>query len=477
MRILYNSLEVPHVLNTKLGELIYNKHDKVLYTKDKYLNILKIATGGSGNGVNGKDGKDGRDGVSFNIQGTDTYANIIAKPNPKKGDMWIASDRSGHGIVYNGIRWTDVGQITGDKGDKGDQGITGVQGNTGTDGKSAYDVWLSQGNSGTVQDFFIALEGQQGVQGQKGMQGTGIHFENSYATKADMIAANPNPAIGDTHLVTATGDMWTWDNPTPPHDPAGAIWNDIGHVQGPQGNAGVQGIGGPPGHDGQPGVDGKDGDPLQLATSAETIAGTVADKANTPEGANAAYVSKQRGGVFAGYVSFVKNPAVRYDPVTLKAMVNFTSEDGQTIVGDIGYSAGSTSVQLVNPRGYNNIHLKDKGEILINAKAHHGITLTADKVTATNALQVLGATDLKALTATHIATQGVLDGKKGAAIDWKVGRAGALVYLYSATGASYVALRDNGDIDIVPKVGARGKVRGKNILTGKLTGTTLHLDF
>ena len=466
MRILYNSLEVPHVLNTKLGELIYNKHDKVFYTKDKYMNILKIATGGSGNGVNGKDGKDGKDGVSFNIQGTDTYANIIAKPNPKKGDMWIASDRAGHGIVYNGIRWTDVGQIVGPKGDKGDQGLVGPSGNTGTDGKSAYDVWLSQGNTGTVQDFFKALEGQQGVQGQKGMQGTGIHFENAYATKADMIAANPNPDIGDTHLVTDTGDMWTWDNPTPPHDPANAIWNDIGHVQGPQGIAGVQGIQGVPGHDGQPGVDGKDGDPLQLATSQETIDGTVTDKANTPEGANAAYVSQVRGGTFHGAITMPDTSIVNYNGVTKNAMLYFNDSSS---FGHVGYQTKIKGIILYNKTSGASIRVKDNNAIDFTTAGDKGMITAWGEFTAKGNFTAEGG----------ITTAGQILGTVGntATSDWKVGRHGSRIYLYSDKGFSFISLDDTGDIDLEPKAGKHAMVRGKNILTGTLTGTTLHLDF
>jgi len=469
MRILYNSLEVPHVLNTKLGELIYNKHDKVLYTKDKYLNILKIATGGSGNGVNGKDGKDGKDGVSFNIQGTDTYANIIAKPNPKKGDMWIASDRNGHGIVFNGLKWADVGQITGPKGDKGDQGLVGAQGATGVNGKSAYDVWLSQGNTGTVQDFFIALEGQQGVQGQKGIQGTGIHFENSYATKADMIAANPNPDIGDTHLVTDTGDMWTWDNPNPPHDPAGAIWNDIGHVQGAQGNAGVQGIQGLPGHDGQPGKDGKDGDPLQLATDAETIAGIVNDKANTPESTRAAYVPKV-GGTYTGTVQI---PTLETDRI----------EDTTNNKWWIGRNSKDTSFMFYNDVSNAYVSVNDKGDVSLvpnkgSGKAYaNGSPIITEKNGMTRSSGVGhfpydGATKRAYIL---FAREGGSSPKDYGMVGYSYTLHGMVLknYLYG----NYVQVRNTGEIALSPKNGKKATVNGKNILTGHLSGHTLHLDF
>jgi len=465
MRILYNGLEEPHILNTKLGELVYNKYDHVLYTKDKYQNILKIATG-SGGGKDGKDGKDGRDGVSFNIQGTDTYANIIAKPNPKKGDMWIASDRDGHGIVFSGIKWNDVGKIVGPKGDKGDTGLTGTQGKTGTDGKSAYAVWLGQGNTGTIQDFFIALQGQQGVQGVEGPRGTGIHFENSYATKADMVAANPTPDIGDLHLVLDTGNLWVWDNPTPPHDPANAIWSDVGHVQGPVGPAGVQGIQGLPGSDGQPGVDGKDGDPLQLATAQESIDGTVTDKANTPQGANAAYVSRDRGGTFRGVINMPTLSAIKYDSVKKSAIIQFADA---TQLGLVGYQANVKAVMIYNKKSGASVRVGDTNEVKLVTGGGTGTVTVLGTLNATGS-----ATIASKLTVGSIVTDAYIS---GTAKPYRMGRYGKYVYMYNLTGACYVDANDTGDINLVPKAGKHAKVKGKNILTGKLTGTTLHLDF
>lgn len=39
---------------------------------------------------------------------------------------------------------------------------------SGKDGKSAYDIWLEQGNTGTEQDFLDSLKGDQGLQGNPG---------------------------------------------------------------------------------------------------------------------------------------------------------------------------------------------------------------------------------------------------------------------------------------------------------------------
>lgn len=57
---------------------------------------------------------------------------------------------------------------TGPQGPKGDKGEDGVIGH---DGASAYEIWLSQGNSGTEDDFLASLVGPTGPQGPQGIQG------------------------------------------------------------------------------------------------------------------------------------------------------------------------------------------------------------------------------------------------------------------------------------------------------------------
>ena len=58
-----------------------------------------------------------------------------------------------------------LASIKGEKGEKGDKGDTGAQGekgdkgDTGADGKSAYEIWLEQGNTGSEEDFLDWLKG------------------------------------------------------------------------------------------------------------------------------------------------------------------------------------------------------------------------------------------------------------------------------------------------------------------------------
>ena len=92
-------------------------------------------------------------------------------------------------LTGTGIQLTSCGSDTavgekGDKGDKGDTGATGAQGEKGdkgdtgtagkdgTDGKSAYQIWLDNGHSGTEEDFLNWLKGEKGDKGDTGAIGS-----------------------------------------------------------------------------------------------------------------------------------------------------------------------------------------------------------------------------------------------------------------------------------------------------------------
>jgi len=50
----------------------------------------------------------------------------------------------------------------------------GVNGTNGVDGDSAYEIWISQGNVGTEQDFLDSLAGDPGADGIDGTDGAGL---------------------------------------------------------------------------------------------------------------------------------------------------------------------------------------------------------------------------------------------------------------------------------------------------------------
>lgn len=114
----------------------------------------------------------------------------------------------------------------------GPQGPPGEQGPQGENGMSAYEVWLSLGNEGTVAEFLNSLKGEsgaQGAQGPAGQDGVGI-----FTT-----ITNDN---GSFTLVFTDGSSYT----TP-------------SLVGPQGAQGLQGEPGPIGPQGEQGADGTDG--------------------------------------------------------------------------------------------------------------------------------------------------------------------------------------------------------------------------
>jgi hypothetical protein len=73
---------------------------------------------------------------------------------------------------------------TGAQGPAGPAGATGPQGNTGPTGQSAYQTWLSLGNTGTEAQFIASLTGPQGPAGAQGATGAQGPAGSSGATGA-----------------------------------------------------------------------------------------------------------------------------------------------------------------------------------------------------------------------------------------------------------------------------------------------------
>ena len=78
----------------------------------------------------------------------------------------------------------ESGYFKGEKGDTGEPGQNGTDGLNGTDGKSAYQIWLDEGNIGTEQDFLDSLkgaDGRNGIDGKNGKDGiNGTNGQDGY---------------------------------------------------------------------------------------------------------------------------------------------------------------------------------------------------------------------------------------------------------------------------------------------------------
>ena len=80
----------------------------------------------------------------------------------------------------------------GDDGEVGPQGTPGLPGLAGANGFSTYEIWLQQGNEGTVDDFLSTLQGEPGTPGTPGDPGP----QGLPGDPAD----NTNIIIGDTPI-------------------------------------------------------------------------------------------------------------------------------------------------------------------------------------------------------------------------------------------------------------------------------------
>lgn len=176
----------------------------------------------------------GADGIGLQVLGAFTDPSYLPMEDNKAGDCYIINDLM---YVWTGDtdKWQTVGQV-------------------GPEGKSAYQVWLANGNSGTQVDFINSLVGEQGPKGDKGEKGdpgvdgknaNAINILGSKATEGDLPAG---ASAGDAYLVGTNVFV---------SDGAGN-WEDLGSFQGPKGDQGAVGPVGPQGEKGTKGDAGKD---------------------------------------------------------------------------------------------------------------------------------------------------------------------------------------------------------------------------
>ncbi len=145
--------------------------------------------------------------------------------------------------------------------------VDAIASTPGPAGRSAYDLWLDAGNTGSIEDFLATLRGERGPIGQAGPTGaTGDRGPAGVAGPAG--STGPGGAKGDAGPQGVQG-------PTGPVGPVGATG-----VAGPKGDAGATGPAGPTGSRGDTGPTGPAGP--QGATGATGPTGAVG-----PAGANA----------------------------------------------------------------------------------------------------------------------------------------------------------------------------------------------
>lgn len=98
--------------------------------------------------------------------------------------------------------------------------------------------------------------GEQGPQGEKGADGTGVTILGSYNSVEELKTAHPTGNLGDAYLVE--GILYVWSETE-------LDWVDVGDIKGPkgdkgeQGPQGEQGVQGPQGEQGVQGPQGEQG--------------------------------------------------------------------------------------------------------------------------------------------------------------------------------------------------------------------------
>lgn len=140
----------------------------------------------------------------------------------------------------------------GETGATGPQGEPGSAGADGVDGKSAYQIWLDAGNTGTEEEYLASLKGDkgdkgdtggQGIQGPPGTDGTSTYFYVKYSENASGTPMTDTPNENSKYMGVASTT-----SPTAPTSPSGYVWSLI---------KGADGADGQNGSPGQPGADGQ----------------------------------------------------------------------------------------------------------------------------------------------------------------------------------------------------------------------------
>lgn len=145
---------------------------------------------------------------------------------------------------------------TGATGPQGLKGETGAPGAKGENGKSAYEVWIEAGNTGTEAEFLASLQGETGATGPMGPQGPA----GNDGVDGAIGLMGPQGIQGETGVTGAKGDNGK---------SAYEVWIEAGNtgtnaeflasLKGETGATGPTGPQGPQGPAGNNGLDGATG--------------------------------------------------------------------------------------------------------------------------------------------------------------------------------------------------------------------------
>ena len=191
------------------------------------------------NGANGETGADGADGKSAyeiwleqgnagteqdflnSLKGADGTMSFDDLTDEQKASL-KGDDGFSPNITENADNTEEVYKLDIETKD-GTFTTPNLKGEQGDEGKSAYQVWLDKGNTGSEEDFLNSL---------KGADGTSVNI------LGDLVSTDELPDVdqkkGDSYLIN--GDLWLYTASVEPDAVNGFV--NVGSIKGPAGNDG-----------------------------------------------------------------------------------------------------------------------------------------------------------------------------------------------------------------------------------------------
>ena len=226
-------------------------------------------------GEKGEPGQDGQDGVD----GKD------GEPGASAYELWLSAGNTGTEAEF-------LSSLKGEDGQDGQPGIDGEDGQDGQDGEpgaSAYEVWIESGNTGTEAEFLSSLKGEPGQDGQDGVDGQDGQDGEPGASAYEVWLESGNTGTETDFLSSLKGEQGEPGEKGEKGDPG---------QPGEKGEPGEKGDPGQPGEKGEPGEKGDKGEPG--ADGAEGPKGDPGEQGEPGEDGISPHIDQVTGNWFLG---------------------------------------------------------------------------------------------------------------------------------------------------------------------------------
>ena len=387
-----------------------NKFDATIKSSETFIKGPQGEKGDKGD--KGETGETGPQGIQGEKGDPFTYADFTAEqlenlkgPKGDTGDSGIyigdtePADENVKVWIDNTYGATDYGELINKPkinnielvGNKSleELGVKGVE------GKSAYQIWLDNGNIGTEADFLNSLKGEQGIQGEKGNDGNdgvngldgkdGISATHSWngtiltitsasgtsssdlkGPKGDTGEQGETGETGPQGIQGEKGDPFTYSDFTVEQlealkGPKGDKGDTgIQGIQGPKGDAGDIGPQGPTGANGQDGADGVSVTTITAGTPIQSDDYTV-----TPiifkksDGTNSTVNISAKNGLDGS------QGTINYNELTNKPQINGVELTGNKTSEDLGISYNTTEGTMIYKGEWDSTSTYNKNDIVV----------------------------------------------------------------------------------------------------------------